>query len=43
MRAMAELPDQDGQRRRIRRTAVLLGILAALFYFGFILATGLKA
>jgi uncharacterized membrane protein (DUF485 family) len=46
MRAMSGLPDQDAnrdeQRRRIRRSAVILGIVAALFYFGFILVTGLR-
>ncbi|MEO7387259.1 MAG: hypothetical protein ABIX37_10020 [Gammaproteobacteria bacterium] len=30
------------QRRQARRTAVLLGILAACFYVGFILATSLR-
>jgi uncharacterized membrane protein (DUF485 family) len=43
MRAMSGLPDQDeAQRRKNRRTAVVLGIVAALFYFGFILVTGLR-
>ena len=32
----------EEQRRRARRNAVILGIVAALFYLGFILATGLR-
>lgn len=30
------------QRRQARRTALLLGIVAACVYLGFILATGLR-
>jgi hypothetical protein len=39
------LPDPvllAAQRRRARRTALLLGIVAACVYLGFILATGLR-
>jgi hypothetical protein len=31
------------QRRQARRTALLLGIVAACVYVGFILATGLRS
>ena len=39
------LPDPvllAAQRRQARRTALLLGIVAACVYLGFILATGLR-
>jgi len=31
------------QRRRARRNAVLLGLVALMFYVGFIVATALKS
>ncbi len=33
---------EAGQRRRARRTAILLGILAVAIYLGFILSVGLR-
>lgn len=42
MAAPAMTPEEAEQRRRVRRSAILLGLLAAAFYLGFILATGLR-
>jgi hypothetical protein len=41
----AELPpaDIEAQRRRARRTAILLGALALCIYLAFILATGRRS
>jgi hypothetical protein len=35
--------EQQNQRRQVRRTMVFLVAVAVCFYFGFIIATGLKA
>jgi cell division protein FtsB len=35
--------DRDEQRRRIRRSALLLFLVAAAFYFGFIVMTLVRA
>jgi ferric-dicitrate binding protein FerR (iron transport regulator) len=32
-------PDEAQRRRRIRRSALLFALIAAVFYFGFILMT----
>jgi len=37
-----QVQDEAAQRRRARRNALLLGVLALLFYLGFIVATGLR-
>jgi uncharacterized membrane protein (DUF485 family) len=37
-----DLAQIEEQRRRARRTALFLGVLALCMYVGFILATGLR-
>jgi len=37
-----DLAQIEEQRRRARRTALVLGVLALCTYLGFILATGLR-
>jgi hypothetical protein len=34
--SVSTVPDADQRRRGVRRTALLLGIVAAVFYVGFI-------
>jgi uncharacterized membrane protein (DUF485 family) len=40
--AGSEPPEIREQRRRARRTALLLGVVAFFIYVGFIVATGLR-
>jgi hypothetical protein len=35
--------DDTARRRKIRRTAILFGLIAAAFYFGFIVMSILRA
>jgi hypothetical protein len=32
----------NAQNKQIKRTVILLALIAACFYFGFIIATGMK-
>ena len=42
-RAAHAAPAPEGRRRRVRRSLVLLALLAAGFYFGFIVLTVVRA
>jgi hypothetical protein len=35
--------DDAARRRRVRRTAILFGLIAAAFYFGFIVMSVIRA
>jgi hypothetical protein len=35
--------DTDARRRKVRRMAILFGLIAAAFYFGFIVMSVLRA
>jgi hypothetical protein len=35
--------EEAARRRRVRRTAILFGLIAAAFYFGFIVMSVLRA
>jgi hypothetical protein len=35
--------DETARRRKVRRTAILFGLIAAAFYFGFIVMSVLRA
>jgi len=36
-------PDEEARRKRVRRTAILFGLIAAAFYFGFIVMSIIRA
>jgi hypothetical protein len=35
--------DEAARRRKVRRTAILFGLIAAAFYFGFIVMSVMRA
>jgi len=35
--------DEAARRRKVRRTAILFGLIAAAFYFGFIVMSVIRA
>ena len=35
--------DETARRRKVRRTAILFGLIAAAFYFGFIVMSVIRA
>jgi predicted nucleic acid-binding Zn ribbon protein len=41
--SLAVAPDSAQQRRRVRRSAIVWMLVAALFYFGFIVLTLVRA
>ena len=43
MAAMLESNEIAARRRRVRRTAILFGLIAAAFYIGFIVMSVLRA
>jgi len=38
-----EQPDDAARRRKVRLTAILFGLIAAAFYFGFIVMSVIRA
>jgi hypothetical protein len=36
-------PDEAARRRKVRRTAILFALIAAAFYFGFIVMSVIRA
>jgi hypothetical protein len=38
-----EQPDNAARRKKVRRTAILFGLIAAAFYFGFIVMSVIRA
>jgi hypothetical protein len=36
-------PIDEARRRRVRRTAILFGLIAATFYFGFIILSVIRS
>jgi hypothetical protein len=41
--AILETSQQEARRKRVRRTAILFGLIAAAFYFGFIVMSVIRA
>ena len=43
MAAASDPLDRSAQKRRVRRTAILFGLIAAAFYFGFIVLSIIRS